>query len=107
MRSGWLSRLAAFVQSRRCTETPFSRVTKPRISSPGSGVQHLASFTHMSESPATMMPTSLLARALREGAEPIRLSSRPAVAASSTPPSVSSSRWTTLCALTLPSPIAA
>ena len=32
-------------------------------------MQHLASFTHMSESPATMMPTSLLARALREGAE--------------------------------------
>ena len=39
---------AALVQSVRCTLTPPPRVTKPRMSSPGTGVQHLASLTQTS-----------------------------------------------------------
>ncbi len=57
-RSGCDLRLEAFVQSARCTETPAPRVTKPRIASPGTGVQHLASLTHTSEIPRTMTPAS-------------------------------------------------
>ena len=43
-RSGVGRRLPAFTQSVRCTETPEPWVTKPRIWSPGTGVQHFASF---------------------------------------------------------------
>ena len=57
-RSGWLSRLAALVQSLRCTETPPPLVTKPRMSSGGTGVQHLASLTQTSGAPLTMTPVS-------------------------------------------------
>ena len=47
-----------FVQSARCTETPLPRVTKPTISSPGTGVQHFASLTRMSGAPRTSTPES-------------------------------------------------
>ena len=56
-RSEWVRSSAALVQSPRCTEAPPPLVTKPRISSGGTGVQHLASFTHTSGVPLTMTPT--------------------------------------------------
>ena len=64
-RSGWaLRRLAALVQSVRCTETPPPLVTNPRIASGGTGVQHLASLTQTSDAPLTMTPASPPADAL-------------------------------------------
>ena len=42
----------------RCTETPLPRVTKPRIASPGTGVQQRASLTHTSAMPLTTTPGS-------------------------------------------------
>ena len=42
------SSAAALVQALRCTDTPPPRVTKPRMSSPGTGVQHRASLTQTS-----------------------------------------------------------
>ena len=44
IRSARPRRSAAFVQSTRCTEMPPPRVTKPMMSSPGTGVQQRASF---------------------------------------------------------------
>ena len=55
-RSGSSLSFAAFVQSVRWTLTPPPRVTKPKISSPGTGVQHLASLAIMSAEPATRTP---------------------------------------------------
>ena len=46
----------ALAQSARWTETPRPRVTKPRISSPGTGVQHRDSRTIRSSSPSTWTP---------------------------------------------------
>ena len=46
------------MQSERCTLTPAPRVTNPTMSSPGTGVQHLASLTQMSSTPLTMTPGS-------------------------------------------------
>ena len=60
-RSALRCRSAALVQSVRCTLTPPPRVTKPRISSPGTGVQHLASLVQTSVIPWTTMPGSPLA----------------------------------------------
>ena len=94
MRSGWESRFAALVQSRRCTETPFSRVTNPMMASPGNGVQHLASFTHMSGSPSTTTPASFFPVDRRLGAA-IRMSSEPSSTVASRPPAVSTRRCTT------------
>ena len=48
IRSGCERRESALVQSLRCTETPLPRVTKPTMSSPGTGVQQRASLTQMS-----------------------------------------------------------
>ena len=56
--SGWESSESALVQSRRCTDTPLPRVTKPRMSSPGTGVQHRASLTQTSAMPLTTTPGS-------------------------------------------------
>ena len=36
--------------------TPWPRLTKPTIESPGTGLQHLANFTRMSASPCTRTP---------------------------------------------------
>src|SRR5215468_860955 len=47
MRSGSDStRCAMLTQPVRCTDTPLPLVTKPTISSPGTGVQHLDSLAH-------------------------------------------------------------
>ena len=47
----------ALAQSARWTLTPRPRVTKPMISSPGTGVQQLASRTSTSSRPSTWTPT--------------------------------------------------
>ena len=47
----------ALAQSERCTLTPRPRVTKPMISSPGTGVQQLARRTSTSSRPSTCTPT--------------------------------------------------
>jgi hypothetical protein len=60
-RSGLRFRSPALVQSVRCTLTPPPRVTKPRMSSPGTGVQHFASLAQTSVMPWTMTPGSPLA----------------------------------------------
>ena len=49
-------RAPMLVQSARCTETPRPTVTKPTMSSPGTGAQQRASRTHMSSRPSTMIP---------------------------------------------------
>ena len=41
-------------------DTPKPRVMKPTISSPGSGVQHLANFTGQLSMPSTTTPSVLL-----------------------------------------------
>ena len=48
------------MQSARCIETPLPLVIKPIIESPGTGVQHRASFTKTSPTPITS--TALLER---------------------------------------------
>src|SRR6476620_2074256 len=58
IRSGWSIRPETLVQSVRCTDTPEPRVTKPRIGSGGTGVQHRASFTQTSSTPRTTTPES-------------------------------------------------
>src|SRR6202035_5603083 len=60
MRSIWVSdRCSRLTQLARWTETPWPWVTKPWISSPGTGVQHLDSLTQTSATPSTSMPESL------------------------------------------------
>ena len=60
MRSSWVSvRCARLTQLARCTETPWPWVTKPWISSPGTGVQHLDRRTQTSAAPSTSMPESV------------------------------------------------
>ena len=56
-------------QAAWCTETPEPRVMKPTISSPGTGVQHRASFTRMSGAPRTSTPESLFRGSGRERVE--------------------------------------
>ena len=46
----------ALAQSARCTDTPRPRVTKPMISSPGTGVQQRDSRTITSSRPSTCTP---------------------------------------------------
>ena len=53
-RSGWYSRFCTLGQSTECTDTPRPRVTKPMISSPGSGLQQPAKKASMSSSPLTI-----------------------------------------------------
>ena len=106
-RSGWWRRSEALVQSIRCTETPFSRVTNPRISSPGTGMQQRASFTHTLASPCTTTPASLPETLLRRGRPMTGVSSPPSSATSSAPPSLAIRRWMTDCGLIAPSPMAA
>ena len=48
-----------FMQSARWTETPLPLVIKPVILSPGTGAQHLASFTSTSPAPSTSIPVAL------------------------------------------------
>ncbi len=48
----------ALAQSARCTDTPRPRVTKPMISSPGTGVQHRDSRTMTSSRPSTCTPAA-------------------------------------------------
>src|SRR6185437_10813174 len=97
IRSGSASSEAALVQVLRCTDTPPPRVTKPRISSPGTGVQHFASLTQTSEAPLTTTPGSPAGR---------RLPARAGTALSD-PPSEATTFCTTEVALTCPSPTAA
>ncbi len=51
--SGSRARLDTLGQLAVCTETPLPRVTKPTISSPGSGLQQLASLTSAFSRPTT------------------------------------------------------
>jgi hypothetical protein len=81
-------------------------VTKPTIVSPGTGVQQRASFTQMSLAPLTTTPGSPAVRGRRLAAPGVVISARSSVAPSS-PPSASTSRWTTDCADTWLSPTAA
>ena len=53
---GLADEAAALAQSARWTDTPRPRVTKPMISSPGTGVQHRDSRTITSSSPSTCTP---------------------------------------------------
>ena len=48
------------MQSVRWMETPRPRVTKPTISSPGTGLQHFESFTKQFSIPSTTMPPTEL-----------------------------------------------
>ena len=105
IRSGWDRRAAMFAQSARCTETPSPRVTKPTISSPGTGVQHLANLVHTSETPLTTTPVSV-ARSRRGGA-PGRVTSAASSSLPDSPPIACTRRWTTEAADAWPSPIAA
>ena len=58
-RFAWpVARATPFAQSLRCIETPLPLVTKPIISSGGTGVQHLASLIMTSSTPSTTTPTS-------------------------------------------------
>ena len=59
----------AFAQSARCTDTPRPRVTKPTISSPGTGVQHRDRRTITSSRPSTWMPRVVGALALPRRAD--------------------------------------
>jgi hypothetical protein len=103
-RSGWDRRESAFVQSARCTDTPFPRVTKPMIGSPGTGVQHRASFTQTSDMPLTSTPGSPVRR--RIDLLGVVASARSSLAPSS-PPIEVTRRLTTCCAEMWPSPTAA
>ena len=105
-RSCSVRRFAALTQSVRCTETPAPRVTKPRMPSPGTGVQHLASFTHRSLAPTTSMPVSDES-VLRRRRPVTTWSSLVSSAVASSPPSTLISRLMTAWAPTLPSPTAA
>src|ERR1700726_3725210 len=98
-----------FTQLARWTETPWPCVTKPVISSPGTGVQHLDSRTQTSEAPSTSIPESdavrgLGARATLGGIGVISARSSCAPAA---PLTARTRRVTTDWALILPSPTAA
>ena len=104
--SGWESSESAFVQSRRCTETPLPRVTKPRMSSPGTGVQQRASLTHTSAMPLTTTPGSPERRRLGRAVAGVAASAMSSLAPSS-PPTEATSLETTCWAETWPSPIAA
>jgi len=106
-RSGWDRSACAFVQSLRWTDTPLSRVTKPMISSPGTGRQQRASFTHTFGSPWTTTPASFPDPLLLRARVMTEVSSPPSSATASVPPSESIRRCTTDCELMLPSPIAA
>ena len=110
MRSSWVSlRSARLTQSARCTETPWPRVTKPRMSSPGTGVQHLDRRTQTSAAPSTTMPESVpeLGRAERETLGGIGVSSARSSWRRPSPLTARTSFSTTDWALTRPSPTAA
>src|ERR1700733_4328043 len=65
MRSSWVpDRCSRLTQLARWTETPWPWVTKPWISSPGTGVQHLERRTQTSATPSTSTPESLAERDL-------------------------------------------
>ncbi len=49
-------RLITLIQSVRCMDTPLPLVTKPTISSPGTGLQHLEKRTATSSIPSTTIP---------------------------------------------------
>ena len=92
------SRCRRLVQSARCTETPWPRVTNPVISSPGTGVQQRDSLAQTSAAPSTTTPESCagLGRGGRVGsAVSARSSCAPA-----TPPTDWTSLVTTDWALT-------
>ena len=61
MRSGWFIRSWAFGQSARCTDTPRPRVTNPRMSSPGTGLQQRERRTSTSSMPFTTTPLDVCA----------------------------------------------
>ena len=56
MRSGCRFKSSALGQSARCTDTPRPRVTKPKMSSPGTGLQQRDRRTSTSSTPFTTMP---------------------------------------------------
>ena len=61
MRSGVCLRSCAFGQSARCTDTPRPRVTNPRMSSPGTGLQQRDRRTSTSSTPFTTTPFDVCA----------------------------------------------
>src|SRR6478736_9104291 len=97
---------AALVQSTRCTETAPPLVMNPRIESPGTGVQHLASLTWISLIPLTRTPASpvaLVRRRVTDGAE----RSATCSSACSSPPRYDTTLPTSVWAEMLFSPTAA
>ena len=104
-RSGSRRSASALVQSSRWTDTPFPRVMKPMMASPGTGVQQRATLTHTSSVPTTTTPGSPLRTRLRARDGTVA-SARSSLVASS-PPSVATSRDTTCWAETFESPTAA
>ena len=99
-------RWARFTQSARCTDTPWPRVTKPMISSPGTGVQHRDSRTHTSGAPVDH-DARVARSACGCGGWVGSVASARSSCAPSTPPTDLTSFSTTDWALTWPSPTAA
>ena len=96
---------SALGQSVRCTETPCPRVTKPMISSPGTGVQHRPSRTSTSPSPRTTTPVSTSSARLAELHRPGERDLGH-VLLGACPARERASRATTDCGETWPSPTA-
>src|ERR1700760_3006232 len=106
MRSLCCDNACALTQSVRCTDTPWPRVTNPRILSPGTGVQQRASLTQTSLTPLTTTPGSCAVLRLRGGRVATAVSAMSSTAPSS-PPKPATSFCTTDGAETTLSPIAA
>ena len=102
----WRS-FSALVQSVRCTDTPPPRVTNPKMESPGTGMQHLASFAMTSGLPSTRMPEpfsdacDFAVTSSLKGVRATRVST-----ASSASPNAAISRLATCWAEMPPAPIA-
>ena len=108
---------SAFGQSARCTDTPRPRVTKPKILSPGTGLQQRDRRTSTSSTPFTTMPFELCASrrfgettlVIMGGMTPGLVSDCPSAPArdSSFPSSTSSfnRRLPTCCGLSFPVPM--
>ena len=105
-RSGWrFSSSSMFWQSTRCTDTPWLRVMKPMILSPGTGMQHRANLTQMSPTPLTEIPNELVVFLVRSTC----LSGNASCSTSSSTSSLPASRTRcemTFCVEIWPSPIA-
>ncbi|SLJ61372.1 Uncharacterised protein [Mycobacteroides abscessus subsp. abscessus] len=89
----------------RCTLTAPPRVTKPMISSPGTGVQHFASLATVPGAPGMRTPASPVTRCLLGVVEGVERSAS-SFSTSPMPPSWAMSRCTTWWAETWCSPTA-